>query len=259
MNRKSSIIQKITTFACIGIFALTSVPLTASESYADRRDRKDNYSREYRERDNSPRYERTRDRREKRYAVDKRRSAKRHVLSPRTARYGYVVKRLPRGYRRSWYNRKPYYYSRGIFYRPVSYGFSVVRPPIGAIVVSLPIGYQRLWIDNSTYYSYGGTFYRRVPAGYAVVNPPATVVVNDTTPEVVQPSRPATGEVIVNAPVLNVRAGPSMSENKIYQIDEGYILEVHGRSDGWLYVQIPNGEYGWVKAVFTKKLEPASG
>jgi len=254
--------QKVITVACIGIFALASVPLTASDSYADKRDRNGKYSREYRERDSSPRYERHINKREKRYIRNKRWRAKRHVISPRAARYGHVVKRLPRGFRRSWYNRRPYFYNRGVFYRPARYGYSVVRGPVGAIVVSLPVGYQRLWIDGSTYYSYGSTFYSRAPAGYAVVNPPApaaAVVVNDETPEIVQPSRPATGEVIVNAPVLNVRAGPDMGENKIYQVDEGYILEVHGRSDGWLYVQIPNGEYGWVKAVFTKKLEAASG
>jgi uncharacterized protein YgiM (DUF1202 family) len=174
-------------------------------------------------------------------------------------RHGHVVSRLPRGYRRTWYKKQPYYYRRGVFYRPARSGFIVVGAPIGAAVVSLPVGYQRLWIDDSAYYVYGGTFYRRIPRGYVVVSPPAAVVVEENVPELVQPSRPASGEVIVNAPVLNVRSGPSMNNPRIYQVDEGYILEIHGRSNGWLYVQLPNGEYGWVKEVFTQLVEPASG
>jgi uncharacterized protein YgiM (DUF1202 family) len=134
-----------------------------------------------------------------------------------------------------------------------------VRAPVGAIVLSLPIGYQRHWIDGTTYYAYGGTFYRRVPAGYVVVDPPPTVIIEDDTPEIVSPAISASGQVIVDAPVLNVRSGPSLNDKKIYQLDEGYILEVNGRSDGWLYVQLPNGEYGWVKSVFTKPLKPGSG
>jgi uncharacterized protein YgiM (DUF1202 family) len=125
--------------------------------------------------------------------------------------------------------------------------------------VSLPIGYQRHWIDGRRYYAYGGTFYQRVPAGYVVVDPPPTVIVEDDTLEIVSPAIPASGRVIVDAPVLNVRSGPSLNDKMIYQLDEGYVLEVSGRSDGWLYVQLPNGEYGWVKSVFTKPLNPGNG
>jgi uncharacterized protein YgiM (DUF1202 family) len=130
---------------------------------------------------------------------------------------------------------------------------------VGVIIFDLPVGYQRLWIDSRVYYTYGSTFYQRVPTGYVVVDPPPEIIVEDEVPALIQPSRPATGEVIVDAPVLNVRSGPSLSNPKIYQVDEGYILEIHGRSNGWLYVQLPNGEYGWVKSVFTKPVEPASG
>jgi hypothetical protein len=46
----------------------------------------------------------------------------------------------------------------------------------------------------------------------------------------------------------------------IYQVHSGYILEVHGQSRGWLYVELPNGEFGWVMAEFTYRLEaPGSG
>jgi hypothetical protein len=43
------------------------------------------------------------------------------------------------------------------------------------------------------------------------------------------------------------------------QVERGYILEVLGTTDGWLYVQLPNGEFGWVMAEFTLRLEKGSG
>jgi hypothetical protein len=245
MYIKSKIALSSMTIICISIFALTSVVLTPNEAFADERGRRvGKQSRVYQEK-----YKHAR-RKGKR---------KRHVISPRVKRHGHVISRLPRGYRRTWHKRRPYYYNRGVFYRPARSGFTVVGAPYGAVIISLPIGYQRLWIDNSAYYVYGSTFYRRVPAGYAVVERPTEVIVEDVAPALVQPSSPATGEVFVDAPVLNVRSGPSLTYPKIYQIDEGYILEVNGRSNGWLYVQLPNEEYGWVKSVFTKPVEPASG
>jgi len=169
------------------------------------------------------------------------------------------VRKLPRGYKRVWYNRVPYYYDRGVFYRPGASGYIVVRAPFGAIVVSLPVGYQRIWVDSSFYYAYGGYFYRKVPRGYVVVEPPDKIEFEEVDPDIVQPSQTATGEVSVTAPVLNVRSGPSLNDSKIYQIQEGYILEVHGKTHGWLYVQLPNGEFGWVMSEFTRPVEPASG
>ena len=243
MYTKSNIVLSGMTIICVSIFALTSVLLTPNEAFPEKRGRRGGeHSRVYHEKDKHARWK-----------------DKRHVISPRVNRRGHVISRLPRGYRRTWYKKQPYYYNRGVFYRPARSGFTIVGAPVGALVVSLPVGYQRLWMDNSAYYVYGGTFYRRVPAGYAVVERPAAVFVEDVAPKLVQPSRPATGGVFVDAPVLNVRSGPSMTYPKIYQVDEGYILEVHGRSNGWLYVQLPNEEYGWVKSVFTKPVEPASG
>ena len=250
MYTKSNFVLSSMTIICVSIFALTSVLLSPNEAFADERGRRGGrQTSEYREKDRgrviAPHHARGKNRR--------------RIISPRLGRHGHVVTSLPRGYRRTWHNRRPYYYSSGIFYRPARSGFTVVGAPFGAVVVSLPIGYQRLWIDNSAYYVYGGTFYRRVPAGYVVVERPAEVVVEEEVPVLVQPSRDATGQVIVDAPVLNVRSGPSMTNPRIYQVDEGYILEIHGRSNGWLYVQLPNGEYGWVKSVFTKPVEPGNG
>ena len=126
-------------------------------------------------------------------------------------------------------------------------------------MVSLPVGYQRVWFDGALYYAYGGTFYRRIPAGYVVVDPPPVVVVEDDEPVLVQPLETAAGEVIVTAPLLNVRSGPALHYPKLYQVERGYILDILGRSDGWLYVQLPNGELGWVMKDHTRRLDSSSG
>ena len=249
MFRKSNITLRLITMICICMFALTSVPM-ATDSFADKRDKRGG---------KSVRAVHQQDKRGGKHIRGKHRRGKRHVISPRVSPYGHSVSRLPRGYRRAWHKRKPYFYQRGVFYRPARSGYTVVRAPVGAIIFGLPVGYQRIWIDGGVYYTYGSTFYQRVSTGYVVVDPPSEIIVEDEVPSLIQPSRPATGEVIVDAPVLNVRSGPSLSDPKIYQVDEGYILEIHGRSNGWLYVELPNGEYGWVKSVFTKPVEPASG
>jgi len=269
MQRKLIISRQIFTVICITAFALTSITL-AADSFADERDRRrsnDNRIERSQEkrvertrsRSNGNRFKRVQEKRAEKSLHKKRWKNKRRVISPRSMRHGHVIPKLPRGYKRAWYNRVPYFYRHGVFYRPGLSGYVVVKAPFGAIVVSLPVGFQTIWVDDSAYYAYGGIFYKRVPGGFAVVEPPKTVEFEEINPDIVQPSRTATGEVSVIAPVLNVRSGPSMNDPKIYQIHEGYILEIHGKSDGWLYVQLPNGEYGWVKSVFTKPLEPASG
>ena len=181
-------------------------------------------------------------------------------MSPRLARPGHVISRLPMGNRRVWHRKVPYYYFGGVFYKSAPSGFIVVSPPIGAVVVSLPIGYQRVWIGDVGYYVYGGVFYQRVPSGYVVVEGPTNLAVEDEPPVLVQPKVTVTGNVSVTASVLNVRTGPSLRHSVIYQIQKGYILEVHGKENGWLYVQLPDGEFGWVMSEFTTWLKsPGSG
>lgn len=265
MYKRSNIISRMIAIVCISVFTLTSVPLVTDSFAAEWSGRGAKFSREGRQHENRGKHSREYRKHEKRGAKferNYRRHERRAVRSHRNDRWRdrrHVVKRLPWGYKRAWYERRPYFYSRGMFYRPDPGGFLAVRGPVGAIVLSLPFGYERLWFNGTRYYAYGGTYYRRVPSGYAVVAPPATVVIEDDIQEIVPPAISASGKVIVDAPVLNVRSGPSLNDKKIYQFDEGYILEVNGRSDGWLYVQLPNGEYGWVKSVFTKPLKPGNG
>jgi hypothetical protein len=246
MYTQSTITHRLFTIVCITVFALTSLPL-ATDSFAGERDR------------GSQRLSRQRERVEVRPQRRVRKEVRRHIISPRVIRHGHVVQSLPRGYKRIWYRREPYYFFGGVFYRPTLSGFVVVKAPVGAIVISLPVGYQRLWYDDTVYYIYDGTFYRQIPAGYIVVEPPPALIVEDGGPELVQPLEKGSGKVSVTAPILNVRSGPAMHYPKIYQVERGYILEVMGKSDGWLYVQLPNGEFGWVMAEFTLRLETGSG
>ena len=133
-----------------------------------------------------------------------------------------------------------YYYQRGAFYRRGPSGYFWVNPPVGAIVWSLGFGYDTLWISGAWHYYYGGAYYRRVPTGYMVVDPPVAAVVTPTSTD------SASGTITVLVPTLNVRTQPESDYPVFYQVHEGDILIVHMTVPGWLYVELPNGEFGWV-------------
>ncbi len=210
--------------------------------------------------DDSSRVSRRQGRRDDDSSRVTRHRSKRRVISPRVTRHGHVVRKLPRGYRRVWHKSKPYFYYSGVFYSPGPSGFVVVRAPIGSVVVSLPVGFRRIWVSGAFYYTYGGTFYRRAPSGFVVVSAPAEVVLEEEAPVIVQPSVAAEGQVSVVASILNVRSGPDLSYPLVYQVHRGYILEIHGQSREWLYVELPNGEFGWVMSEFTYRIQaPGSG
>ena len=255
MFMRSKIISRFMTITLISLFILTSLVLSDYSFARDRDGRGGKPSRvDKRDRDGrggkAPRVERRDQQTSPRY------QGKRVVKSPRVYRKGHTVSKLPRGYRRILHNKKPYYYYSGSFYRRAPSGFIVIGAPYGAIVFSLPVGYQRFWVDNAWYYAYGGAFYRRSPYGYVVVEAPRNIVIEEEVTVLVQPPEPYSGEVSVIASILNVRSGPSLSYPVIYQIHKGYILEVHGKTTGWLYVQLPNGEFGWVMNIYTNRLNP---
>lgn len=255
---QSKITRRFMTIIVISMFALTSIPM-ADNVFARDQERRGgkSYRTERRGADSSVRKRREREGRSyrtKRHGADS--SVRRVIRTPRFRRHGHVFPRLPRGYRRVWYNREPFYYYHSVFYRPSPSGFVVVVAPIGIIVDSLPIGYQRLWIDDVWYFAYGGVFYHRVPSGYVVVEAPADVIIEEAIPALVEPPEPASGIVSVEASILNVRSGPGLNYPVIYQIHRGYVLDVHGKTVGWLYVQLPNGEFGWVMNIYTTMLKP---
>jgi hypothetical protein len=241
--------KAISIYTLILIFSLGLIFISAPNEVSAERERRGNRN-EYKQ-----------DRRPAHAVKSAKRNKKRRFVSPRKVRHGHVVKRLPRGYKRVWFGGSPYFYSFGIFYKFGPAGFISINAPVGVVVAGLPVGYRTVWVGGSTYFVYGGVFYRRAPAGYIVVNAPDTVIIEDTAPSLVQPSYEASGQVSVTASVLNVRLGPGKDYAVIYQIHKGYVLEVHGKTTGgWLYVELPNGEFGWIMKRFTNRLDPdASG
>lgn len=178
--------------------------------------------------------------------ADHRRSH-RHMGPP--FRHGHVVAKLPHGYRTIYVNRSPYYFWNGFFYSPGSRGYMVVSAPVGAIVASLPLGHSRVSIGGAIFFNFGGSYYRQVPQGYMVVAPPPDVVVQPPPPQIY-------GSVSVIANRLNVRSGPGGEHPVVYQLQQGTVLTVYSISMGWYYVQLPNGQYGWVMEQFTTMLGP---
>lgn len=166
--------------------------------------------------------------------------------APAFADHGYgrhdrhhVVRVLPHGYARVHYGHFDYFFHGGHFYRPVRGGFIAVRAPFGAIVTSLPFGYLAIQIGGVHYFTYAGVYYRPVPAGYEVVAVP-------TPPPAPAPVAATAQSVVVTARVLNVRAGPGASFGIVGQVSRGDNLSVRGNAPGWYYVEMPNGQFGWV-------------
>ncbi|MBU0966681.1 MAG: SH3 domain-containing protein [Proteobacteria bacterium] len=164
-------------------------------------------------------------------------------------RHGQVIAKLPHGHRTIYVGRSPYYFWDGIFYSPGTRGYVVVSGPVGAIVASLPLGHSRVSIGGGIYFNFGDTYYRQVPQGYMVVAPPPEVVVQPQPPQIY-------GSVSVIANRLNVRSGPGREHPVVFQLRQGTILTIYGGSAGWYYVQLPNGQYGWVMERFTTMLGP---
>ena len=88
-------------------------------------------------------------------------------------------------------------------------------------------------------------FYRP-QAPVIVCNPPCAI----------QPL-PAEGErMSVITHTLNVRSGPGMNFPVINYAYQGNLLTINGKAPGWLYVQLPNGQFGWVMAKYTTQISP---
>jgi hypothetical protein len=99
----------------------------------------------------------------------------------RDSRYHHDHYYPPRGYRFSVLPPHPrlivhggqqFYFSGGVWYRPVQNTYVVVRPPVGIIVPVLPPFYTRVWVGPYPYYYANDVYYVRGPQGYAVVDQP---------------------------------------------------------------------------------------
>jgi len=164
---------------------------------------------------------------------------------------GQVVPRLPKSHQEYVFKGMRYYGHGGVYYRPSGHGYVVSRPPRGMFIRgSLPIGFASLVVAGLTYYTLAGIFYRPAPNGYVVVDAPAGVVVNSPPAQIVAPSQPQ-GTAVVTAPLLNVRSGPGRNYPVMTAVPQGVNLAIYGQSSGWLYVQAPNGQFGWVAQRFT--------
>ncbi len=85
---------------------------------------------------------------------------------------GAVVRSLPRDHRVIRHRDVRFYFSGGIWYRPLGSRFVIVAPPIGAVVPILPLGYATLTIGGRPFYRYDDAYYVRHDRGFMVVDPP---------------------------------------------------------------------------------------
>jgi len=97
-----------------------------------------------------------------------------HRVIPPNHRIGYRVNSLHRNAYHFRHRGLNYRYDAGVFYRPYSHGYRVVRAPIGALILTLPIGYSTLRYNHQNYYYYNDVYYRpiRGTRGYRVVDRP---------------------------------------------------------------------------------------
>ncbi len=90
-----------------------------------------------------------------------------------------------------------------------------------------------------------------------VVERPREVVVTEPAPDF---EAVAGDRVAVTAERLNVRSGSALDQAVVARVSSGTVLTVHGSTEDWLYVELPDGEFGWVLARYTLPLQqPASG
>ena len=96
------------------------------------------------------------------------------AIAPRT-----VIKVLPNGHKRVVVRGVPYYYHRGVFYRPGANGYVVVDAPKGFRIGELPEGYTEIRVGTETVYYHNGSYFSWDPVlnSYVVVAAPEGAVV----------------------------------------------------------------------------------
>ena len=122
---------------------------------------------------------------------------------------------------------------------------------------------------NNHHHAYRSTFGIGIISGVIAANlfyrPPAAVIIEPACPVVarkspviiershspVSHSEIVDNWVSVNTPILNVRSGPGLKFSVIGHIYEGDLLTIKGNSPQWIYVRLPDGNFGWVMAEYT--------
>ena len=149
-----------------------------------------------------------------------------------------------RGHEHVRVGKHDYYQRNGRFFRPGPKGLISVRAPIGAIVTGLPVGFSMMLSGGTRYFQAGGTYYNQVPSGYMVVDEPRRRSGCGYAGK-------APRYVTVDSARLNIRGGPGLHYGIAGQVGRGQRLPVYDKSDGWYYIEQPNGVRGWVMADFT--------
>ena len=158
-----------------------------------------------------------------------------------------VIERLPRGHITVRQGRDDYFYHHGHYFRRGGVGFIAILPPVGLVVPILPPGYTTMVVTGSPYYFYEGVYYRQAPTGFVVVAPPPTMEVPTPPPA----PAPAYGSISITAAALNVRSGPGREHPVMTVIQRGETYPVQAIAPGWLYIQLPDGRFGWVEQMHT--------
>ncbi|BBO75257.1 hypothetical protein DSCW_26740 [Desulfosarcina widdelii] len=168
---------------------------------------------------------------------------------------GEVLHKMPPDHRTVNVGNSRYYFHGGAFYQQRPGGFFPVHAPVGAVVFSLPVGAMALLVGGITYYLYNDVYYRRAQQGYVVVEQPSEVVAVKETSAVV-PSQQITGETVtITAALLNVRSGPGLNFPVVQQIRQHETVAINGYAPEWLYVQLPDGSFGWVMLKYTSAFD----
>ena len=125
---------------------------------------------------------------------------------------------------------------------------------------------------HNHHHAYRSTFGIGIISGVIAANlfyrPPAAVIIEPACPKFgsgdpetarfvldrvcpVSHSEIVDNWVSVNTPILNVRSGPGLKFSVIGHIYEGDLLTIKGNSPQWIYVRLPDGNFGWVMAEYT--------
>lgn len=185
---------------------------------------------------------------EKRSSQKKKYSGKRNrskTVVPRVP-YGTVMPRIPVDRIEIHVGGVPYYFSDGTYYQRRQSNYKVVQAPTGAVISMLPeYDYSTVNVNGTTYFIYNGTYYARVDSGYMVV--PTPVTYSETPPAPLLCS----GKIYITSRVLNVRSSPGQGYPIIGKLYRGNVLDIQGYAREWYYIQLPNGQFGWIHSRFT--------
>lgn len=90
------------------------------------------------------------------------------VVRPRRCR---TVTVMPAGHMVIVHRGNNFYFDRGVYYRSLNGGYSVVAAPVGIRIRVLPVGFRRIIVANQVRYYYQGTYYQQVGEEYETLEP----------------------------------------------------------------------------------------